>query len=115
MPDHIEIKSNGEWVFHGEDSRLKRGREDKQWTGKFWNQLTQQFEWGVLDRIYCMNCGTDGGLSARTAVYVKYLCDDCFKRCKPENFSPMPPDEEYRWRMGLPPADSNDKKVIVGG
>lgn len=101
MSDSIEIKSSGEWVFHGEDSRLSRGREDKQVTYRIWNMLTSRFEYQVLDKVYCMNCGTDCGLSARTAVYVKYLCDHCFETARPDTFCPMPPDEEYRWRMGL--------------
>lgn len=103
MAESIEIKPDGSWVFHGEDSRLKNGREDKQVTYRIWNALSKQFEYQTLDKIYCMNCGCDGGFSARTAVYVKYLCDKCFETSKPDNFCPMPPDEEYRWRMGLPP------------
>lgn len=101
MSDRIEIKRDGSWVFHGEDSRLKHSREDHQVTRRIWNPLTRRHEYQVLDKVFCMNCGADGGLSARTAVYVRYLCDDCYNKGDNYGFVPMAPDEEFRWRNGL--------------
>ena len=101
MAESIHIKADGSWVFDGEDSRLKRSREEKQVTYRIWNPLTQQFEYQTMDKIYCMNCGADGGYSARTSFMVKYLCDRCYEKC-PADFLPMTPDQEYRWRNGLP-------------
>ncbi len=57
-----------------------------------------------MDKVYCMNCGADGGYSARTSFMVKYLCDKCYAKC-PADFLPMTPDQEYRWRNGLPETD----------
>ena len=105
MADSISINADGSWEFHGDDSRLKNSREDKQKTYRIWNALTKQFEYQTMDRVFCFSCGADGGLSARTAVYVKYLCDDCFKKYPADEFIPMTADEEYRWRMGLPDTD----------
>src|SRR5271163_2237256 len=102
MADRIEIKPNGEWVFHGEDSRLRDPEKNALVGQHIWNAITQQFEYQTLYKVYCKNCGADGGLSARTAVYVNYLCDKCFESNTDPDFSPMPPDEEVRWRNGLP-------------
>ncbi len=95
MSDKITIKPDGSWEFHGEDSRLRRHREDHQVIG-----LHGQ----MMDKVYCMDCGADGGYSSRTAVSVHYLCDKCFEKPHP-SFIPMLPDEEIRWRNGLKEID----------
>jgi len=103
MADHFEIKSDGSWVFHGEDSRL-RDRTRNQVTWRIWNPITKQFEWQTMDKVYCFNCGADGGYSSRSSACVKYICDKCFELpCWDGRFIPMLPEEEFRWRNGLPP------------
>lgn len=102
MAESIHIKADGSWVFDGEDSRLKRDREAKQVTYRIWNALEKRFEYQTMDKVYCMNCGADGGYSARIAWMVKYLCDLCYaKQPKDGSFIPMLPEEEAAWRMGL--------------
>lgn len=99
--DKIIIKPDGSWEFRGEDSRLTRSREAKQVSWKIFNPLTGKSEWAILDKVYCFNCGCDGGVSARSAPYVRYFCEKCWEKAPKDRFIPMPPDEEYRWRMGL--------------
>lgn len=34
---------------------------------------------GLMSRVFCINCGADGGLVTEAwAVRISYLCDDCF-------------------------------------
>lgn len=101
MSDKFHIKPDGSWVFEGEDSRLKNHREDHQVTYKVWDAMKRAFEIKVMDKVYCRNCGADGGLSARTAPYVSYLCQKCWDKGTQAGFIPMLPDEEAAWRMGL--------------
>jgi hypothetical protein len=44
-----------------------------------------------------------------------YLCDVCYRTNQDPNFIPMPPDEEIRWRNGLPEPDKDEGIKIVGG
>lgn len=90
-------------MHHGEDSRLRRGREDKQVTYRVFNPILGKFEYRVMDKVYCKNCGTEGGYSAREALYIVYFCDDCWEKNQDPSFILMPPDEEIRWRNGLAP------------
>lgn len=116
MGQSIEIKKDGSWEFHpGDDgdSRLKHSREDHQVTYRIWNMLTNRFEYQVMDKVYCRSCGADGGYSARTAVYIVYLCDKCYETNQDPNFRPMPPDEEYRWRQGLKPEEDVPETSIL--
>lgn len=103
MSDYFEIKPDGSWVFHGEDSRLRdRTRNQKEFT--IWNPSTRRMErrWG--DHCYCYNCGADGGYSARESPCVKFICDKCATLpCWNGRFIPMLPEEEWCWRNGLPP------------
>lgn len=101
VPNPFEIKADGEWVFKGEDSRLRDPEKNAVPNYRIWNPLTRRFEYQTLHRVYCRACGKDGGLSARTATYVVYLCDDCYRTNQDPNFIPMPPDEEIAWRNGL--------------
>jgi hypothetical protein len=104
--DKMVIKPDGSWEFRGEDSRLTRGREAKQVTWKIKNPLTGKSEWATMDRVYCMNCGADGGVSARSATYVRYFCQACWPKIQSTGqFIPMATDEEFRWRNGLKEKD----------
>src|SRR6266851_3930782 len=103
-------------MFHGGDdgdSRMRDPEKNAVPNCRIWNPLyidpvtgeRGRFEYQVLYRTYCRNCGADGGLSARTALYVIYLCNKCYQGSQDPNFIPMPPDDEYRWRYGLPSAE----------
>lgn len=115
MARGIEVKPNGEWVFHGGDdgdSRLRDPEKNAIPNFRVWNPLYEnadgtrgRFEYQVMYRTYCRSCGADGGLSARTALYVVYLCENCYHKNQDPNFIAMPSDEEYRWRYGLPSAE----------
>ncbi len=76
MSDRIEIKPDGSWIFHGEDSRLRDPGKNEVTNYRVWNPLEKKFEYRVMHRVYCLNCGADGGLTARTALYVKYICEE---------------------------------------
>lgn len=116
MAQRIEIKPNGEWIFHGGDdgdSRLRDPEKNAVPNFRVWNPLyvdpvtgeRGRFEYQVMYHVYCRSCGADGGLSARTTLYVVYLCENCYARNQDPNFVAMPPDEEYRWRYNLPSAE----------
>ncbi len=111
MSDRIEIKPDGSWIFHGEDSRLRDPGKNEVTNYRVWNPLEKKFEYRVMHRVYCLNCGADGGLTARTALYVKYICDKCFEVQQPADFIPMLPEEEVRWRHGLPSLEKEQKSV----
>lgn len=102
MADHVEIKPDGSWVFHGEDSRMRDPEKNAIPNYHIWNPISQEFEYRTVYRVYCMNCGKEYGVTARQSVFVKAICDDCWTVEQPPDFIPMTPDEEYRWRMGLP-------------
>lgn len=114
MAQGIEIKADGSWVFHGGDdgdSRLRDPEKNAIPNYRVWNPIEKKFEYQTLHRVYCRACGKDGGVSARTAVYVVYLCDDCYRTNQDPNFVAMPTDEEFRWRQGLPPPDKESALI----
>ena len=52
------------------DARAKRSTEEKRHKVMGW-----------MERVFCINCGGDGGMISRDwAAYVSYLCDDCITR-----------------------------------
>ena len=103
MADHFTIKADGSWEFKGEDSRL-RDHTRNQVTWRIWNPISRQFEWQTMDKVYCFNCGADGGYCARSSPLIKYICDKCWDlNCWNGRFIPMLPREEWCWRNGLPP------------
>jgi hypothetical protein len=102
MADRFEIKADGSWEYHGEDSRL-RDRTKNQVTWRIWNPIKQQFEWQTMDKVYCRDCGADGGYSSRSSACVVYFCDKCWEAARQfPQYIPMLPTEEWRWRNGLP-------------
>ena len=116
MSQNIHVRADGSWEFtygNDGDSRLRDPEKNAVPNYRVYNPITGTFDYQTLYRVYCRNCGVDGGLSARTAVYVVYLCDDCFPKNQDSNFIPMPSDEEVRWRQGLPPEGEEDKGKIV--
>lgn len=104
--DYFTIKADGSWEYHGEDSRL-RDHTRNQVTYRIWNPLSQRFEWQTMDKVYCKNCGADGGYSSRYSAMVVYFCDRCWETYGKEqaNLKLMLPTEEWRWRNGLPPEE----------
>ena len=94
MSDKVIIRNSGEWLFSGEDSRLRREREEKQVQG-----ILGQY----MDRVYCLNCGADGGMAMKSSLFVKYLCDNCADKFGPElanhGLVQMPESEEIHWRI----------------
>jgi hypothetical protein len=37
--------------------------------------------WGWMEKIFCVNCGKDGGVVTRDSIpFVLYLCDDCAQK-----------------------------------
>jgi len=112
----ISINADGSWKFHAGDdgdSRLRDPDKNAVSNYRIFNQLTGKFEYTVLHRVYCRSCGKDGGLSARTAVYIIYLCENCAETNQDPNLTLMPSDEEYRWRQGLPAEGEKEKGIIV--
>lgn len=91
MADEIVIKPTGEWLFKGEDSRLRREREDKQVQGRL-----GQF----MDRVYCLSCGKDGGFAFRTTPYIVYQCQECADKYGNLPLPKMPDEEEMQVRNG---------------
>ena len=90
--DEVKIDNNGIWTFEGEDSRLRREREEKQIQG-----ILGQY----MDRVFCLNCGVDGGFAMKSSLFVKYLCDNCADKFGSElarmGLIQMPPEEEREW------------------
>ncbi len=118
MAQSIEIKEDGSWVFHGGDSGDSRMRDPEKNAipnYRIWNPISGQFEYQTVYRTYCRACGKETGISARQAVYVVYLCDDCYATNQDPSFVAMPPDEEFRWRQGLPAADKEEGIKVVSG
>lgn len=102
MSDEFHIKADGSWEFKGEDSRL-RDHTRNQVTWRIWNPISQQFEWQTMDKVYCFNCGADGGYCARNSPYIAYFCDKCWEKGQdPARWVPMTPHEEWCWRNNLP-------------
>src|SRR5262245_32250925 len=72
---------NRELEFGLQDSRLTFDRDNKQTEartpfGKLW-----------MERVYCANCGCDGGLvTPDWAQHVFYLCEECAHK-----YGAMPP------------------------
>lgn len=125
MSQSIEIRADGSWVFHGGDdgdSRLRDPEKNAIPNYRLWNPLwinpatglkEGRYEYQTVHRVYCRSCGADGGISARTSVYIVYYCE---KHAQTDpNFIPMPPDEEFRWRQGLPPRSDDDEVVLTDG
>lgn len=103
MSDEFHIRADGSWEFKGEDSRLK-DRTRNQVTWRIWNPIAQEFQWQTMDKVYCRDCGTDGGYSSRNSPAVFYLCPKCAdKPGHKMDWVPMLPHEEWCWRNGLPP------------
>ena len=103
MSDKVVIKPDGSWEFQGEDSRMRNPSFGEKVNYRVPNPLTGKSEYRVMHRVFCMNCGADGGLSAREASFVMFLCDDCYNSGTDwsKKFCPMLPDEEYAWRQGI--------------
>jgi hypothetical protein len=110
MAEHFTIKPDGSWEFHGEDSRLKDHTRN-QVTYRIWNPLKQQFEYQTMDKVYCYNCGADGGYSSRNSPCIKFICDKCISVPGfDQRFIPMNPNEEWAWRNGRPDPNEETKK-----
>lgn len=108
MSDEFHIKADGSWEFKGEDSRLK-DRTRNQVTWRIWNPIAQAFQWQTMDKVYCFDCGADGGYSSRNSPMIRYICQKCWdKGCWNQQFIPMLPMEEHRWRNGLSPLREGD-------
>jgi len=113
MAQGIEIKQDGSWVFHGEDSRMRDPEKNAIPNFRVVNPFTGKSDYQTVYRTYCRACGVETGISARSAPYVIYLCEKCAPTNQDPNLVLMPPDEEFRWRNGLPDKDK-DNALIIG-
>lgn len=64
------------------DRRLEAGLPDSRLSGSARENKTVVFARRLWERVFCANCGCNGGLvTADWAAHVFYVCDDCSARC----------------------------------
>ena len=72
MGEPIEKHSwNRELEFGMPDSRLTVDRAKGQ------RQAMVPYGRMWMDRVFCMNCGCDGGLATPELQFLSYICDEC--------------------------------------
>ena len=91
MSDKVVIKPTGEWLFNGEDSRLRRERESKEVQGRL-----GQF----MDKVYCISCGADGGFALKSTPFIIYQCQVCADHYGELPLPKLPDEEEMKYRQG---------------
>jgi hypothetical protein len=110
MSGQFHIQPDGSWTYDGEDSQLRDKRRN-QVTWRIWNPFTEQFEWKTMNPTYCRNCGVHTGYTNRECAYIVDFCNPCFNSSSVQaeistgKLIPQLPDEEWRWRNGLPPPE----------
>jgi len=91
MADEVIIKPSGEWVYKGDESRLKNFRADHQVMGRMGQ---------MMDKVWCLSCGKDGGYALKTSLFIIYQCADCAERYGSLPLPRMPEAEEIQYRNG---------------
>lgn len=73
MPD----RSLGKW-----NRELENGLPDCRLTGHRRRATTVPLGRMLMERVFCANCGADGGLvTAEWSPHIFYLCEDCARTC----------------------------------
>ncbi|HEU0155936.1 MAG TPA: hypothetical protein VFQ82_07680 [Stellaceae bacterium] len=66
------------------DPALEGGLPDSRLSGTARDNKTIIFRGRLWERVFCANCGADGGLvTAEWSAHVFYLCEPCALRCGP--------------------------------
>lgn len=64
------------------DRQLEGGLPDSRLSGTARENNTVVYAHMLWERVFCANCGKDGGLiTADWSPHVFYVCDDCDKHC----------------------------------
>jgi len=75
----VELRDKITW-----DRRLESGLPDARLSGSGRDRTTVVYAHALWERVFCANCGADGGLvTAGFSPHVFYVCDDCAARLGP--------------------------------
>jgi hypothetical protein len=80
----MSVGRNGGRDGRNWDRQLEGGLPDSRLRGTERENKTIVYAHQLWERVFCANCGRDGGLvTAGWSAFVFYVCDECAAKCGP--------------------------------